>query len=154
MSCPRPGTVATLGAGRESATLGRVPHCGRVAQELARLTGQSVATCQKALHDSTAIREVALLIQAHVNAGELGTTFVHRIAPIENALGKIPAEHWCAALELAERQAEGAEDLEQTRYLTNRTRDHARARIRANERLIAQLARVNRALAREHELTL
>lgn len=150
----RPGTLAMHDRRRESATFGRVPHCGRVAQELALLTGQSVAYCQKVLHDSGAIREAALIIQAHVNAGDLGTVFVHRLAPIEDALGKIPAEHWCASLELAERQAEGAEDLEQTRYLTERTLAHARARIRANERLIGQLARVDRALAREHGLTL
>lgn len=128
-------------------------HTGRVAAELHKLTGKSVAHCQLILAGGT-MRLAGLIVQAHVNAGDLGPTFIQRIEPIECALGRVPLEHYCLRLEELEQASDGDENLAQTRYLAEPTLEHARQRIKADRKQIAALQGLDRALARRHGLSL
>lgn len=132
----------------------RVPHTGLVAHELAKITGYSVTYCQLMLSEGTHVRLAGQIIQAHVNAGDLGQAFVKRVKPIERAFANVPHEAYCIALELAEQEASAAQDLEQTRYLTDPSVDNARRRIRTIDSHIARLQGVERSIAQRHGLRL
>lgn len=128
-------------------------HAGRVAAALARLTGLQVSTCQRMLGDGRAMELAAAIIDAHIAAGDL-VGLVHRIAPVERALARVPVEAYDREMESAETVTDGDEDIAQVRYLNAPTDEHARARIRANEREVVQLQRINRATAARHGLAL
>lgn len=128
-------------------------HAGRVAEVLHRLTGLQVSTCQRMLGDGRAMELAAAVIDAHIAVGDLNG-LVHRIAPIERALARVPVEAYDRTMETDETKADGDEDLAQVRYLNDPTDDNARLRIRANERVIVQLQRINRATAARHGFAL
>jgi hypothetical protein len=150
-------TGARVRRKRERVTYGSekpVVHTGRVAHELHLLTGWSIAYCQFILGDGTAIRTAGRIIQAHVNAGDIGATFVKRVKPIERAFANVPHQAYAAGLEIAEQEAQAAQDVEQTRYITEPTTDNARRRIRTIDSHIAHLAGVQRAIAHRHGMRL
>jgi hypothetical protein len=132
----------------------RVAHTGQVALELHRLTGYSVAHCQQILGEGRAMRLAGQIIQAHVNAGDIGPVFVKRVKPIERAFANVPHECYATGLEIAEQEAQAAQDVEQTRYITEPTAENARRRIRTIDCHIARLAGVQRAIAHRHDMRL